>query len=296
MSTLTTSPLATDTARLDLYLDGVDHLPPTPTLLVKLIGLFRQPDRDVDEIVELMAQDPSLTAEVLRRCSSSFFGSSEPVTDVNEAVFRLGFYEVYRITVAMFGLQAMSMARVTAGLEVEQLWRHSAITAIAGGTLSRHLDESEGVVFTAGLLHDVGKIVFASAEGTRYAEMLREYGNSGQTLYDAEKLIFGFNHGEVGARLLSRWGVPDQVSIPVLCHHQLHWSEPHARLAAIVNLANLMAHCLEADGPEKPCELPEARHAMTLLGLKEEAMHPLLDLAQRDVKRLNSLLSPAGSK
>ena len=277
--------------RLDSYLDDVEHLPPTPTLLVRLIDVFRQPDRDVDEVVQLMAQDPALTAEVLHRCNGSFFGSDEPVTDVNEAVFRLGFYEVYRICVALFGLQAMSLTKVTKGMQVERLWHHSAITAIAGGALSRQLNESEGAVFTAGLLHDVGKIVLASAEGARYAHLLEAHGHSGPALYHAEEITFGFDHGEVGARLLTRWGVPEQVSVPVLCHHQVHWSEPQARLAAIVNLANLMAHCLEDGAPDQPCVLPEATHAMQLLGLKEDDMPGLVAVARGDIKRLHSLLA-----
>lgn len=74
---------ALETARLDSYLNGIDYLPPTPTLMIRLIGLFQQPDRDVDEVIELMRQDPSLTAEVLRRCNTSFFGNEEPVTDIN---------------------------------------------------------------------------------------------------------------------------------------------------------------------------------------------------------------------
>jgi len=275
---------------VEYYLDRVEHLPPTPTLLVKLIGLFSQPDHDVDEVVGLMAHDPALTMEVLRRCNSSFFGSDAVVTDINEAVFRLGFYEVYRISVALFGLQAVSAAKLTTSIEIEKLWRHSAYTAIAGGALGRELHESEGTAFTAGLLHDVGKIVLATAEGHKYAELLRQHGFSGNGLYDAEKLAFGINHGEVGAKLLERWGVPDEVSVPVLCHHQLHWSDPHAGTAAIVNLANLMAHFIEDNSDDKPCELPAAVPAMESLGLKAQDLPRLMNVARSDVKRLHSFL------
>ena len=291
MSTLPSPPL--DTAKrggVDRFLDSVDHLPPTPALLVRLIGLFRQPDRDVDEVVRLMGQDPALTAEVLRRCNSSFVGDDQPVTEINEAVFRLGFYEVYRISVTLFGLQALPSAKVISGLDVEKLWQHSAYTAIVGGALSRELNESEGAAFTAGLLHDVGKIVFATAEGPRYAELLEHHGSCGSGGYEAEKLAFGFNHGEVGARLLDRWGVPDEVSVPVLCHHQLHSSQSYPRLAAIVNLANVVAHFLEDEALEKRCALPAASQAMELLELETEDLPRLLDLARSDVKRLHSSL------
>ena len=209
--------------KLDGYLNTVECLPPAPGLLIKLIELFRQPEHDVDEIVALMRQDPSVTAEILRRCNSSFFGDEEPVTDIRESVFRLGFYEIYRISVALFGSQAISMAKVAERVEVEALWRHSVITAIAGGTMAREVGESEGSVFTAGLLHDIGKIVLALAEGPRYEELLRTHGHFGPTLNEAENVTFGFGHGEIGALLLARWHVPEQVSVPVLCHHHKIW-------------------------------------------------------------------------
>lgn len=286
---------ALETARLDSYLNGIDYLPPTPTLMIRLIGLFQQPDRDVDEVIELMRQDPSLTAEVLRRCNTSFFGNEEPVTDINEAVFRLGFYEVYRITVALFGMQSMSLAQVARNFEVETLWRHSALTAIVGGAMARELGESEGIIFTAGLLHDAGKIVLASAEGPKYAALLREHGLLGTATNEAEKAAFGFNHCEIGAQLLHRWGVPEQVYVPVLCHHEASWSGPYERASAIVTLANLMARCMDGAAPDKPCELPEAVHAMELLGLKHEDMPRLEHLARSDMKRLSSLLTTGGS-
>ena len=139
---MTNTAILTQADKLDIYLNGVEHLPPTPTLMIKLIELFRQPDRDIDEIVSVMRQDPPLTAEVLRRCNSSFFSNDEPVTDFNDAVFRLGFYEVYRISVATFAMQATAAAKTITGLDVELLWRHSAMTAIIGGVFARELDES----------------------------------------------------------------------------------------------------------------------------------------------------------
>jgi len=283
-------------AGLDRYLDTVEHLPPTPTLMLKLIELFRRPDRDMDEIVALLEQDPSLATEVLRRCNSSFFGHETPVTDINEAVFRLGFYEVYRITVALFGLQAMSAAKMAKSIPVEKLWRHSAITAIVGGAMARDLGESEGIVFTAGLLHDVGKIVLASAEGARYADLLKKHGDFGTVLNNAEKEAFGFNHSEVWARLLNRWHVPEDVFMPVLFHHETEWSGPFERPAAIVNLANLMARCIDKTGPEKPCELPEAVHAMELLRVNQGDMLRLEEVAREDIEQLSSLFAtPAHS-
>ena len=84
--------------------------------------------------------------------------------------------------------------------------------------------------------------------------------------------------------------MPDEVSVPVLCHHQLHSSQSYPRLAAIVNLANVVAHFLEDEALEKRCALPAASQAMELLELETEDLPRLLDLARSDVKRLHSSL------
>ena len=282
---------ATERDQLDSYLDAVECLPPTPGLMIRLIELFGQPERDVDEIVELMRHDPSVTTELLRRCNSSFFGDEEPVTDVRESVFRLGFYEIYRIIVALSGQKAMSLAKLAGSIEVEYLWRHSVITAITGGAMARQLGESEGNAFTAGLLHDVGKIVLASAEGAKYAEMLRRHNYFGTSLNMEEMLEFGFGHGEIGARLLSQWNVPGRIFLPVMCHHHTTWLGSLNRLAAIVSLANLMAHRIEESTSETLCETPEAANAMDLLDLKHEDMPALELLARNEINRLGALFA-----
>lgn len=75
------------------YIGRVTHLPPAPTLLTELLGLFRDPDRDIDRVVDLLSLDPSLTAEILKKCNGAFFGGA-PASDMFEAVSRIGFYEV----------------------------------------------------------------------------------------------------------------------------------------------------------------------------------------------------------
>ncbi len=176
--------------KLDLYIDRVEHLPPTPAILVRLISLFRQPDRDVDEIVELIRRDPSLTAEVLRYSNSAHFGHDECILDVFEATMRVGFYKVYQTAVARIGLEALSLPQRTGSINMAAICRHSAAAAATAGAIARRIGEPEGLAFTAGLLHDVGKIVLASAEGAQYGRLINDLGESGSSLERSESKIF----------------------------------------------------------------------------------------------------------
>jgi putative nucleotidyltransferase with HDIG domain len=279
-----------DGDKLEGYLAGIEHLPAAPTILTRLIQLFRKPDSDLDEVVTLMREDPSLTAQVLRRCNSCIFGSDNPVFDVGDAVFRLGFYEIYRMSVNLYGLNLISKAKLPNENLAEQLWRHSATAGVIAGTLARQLGECEGTAFTAGLLHDVGRIVLASDQHGNYGTLVDEHGMFGSSLNQAELAVHGFTHATLGYRLLRHWGVPEQVATPVLCHHGSSWMDEHGRLGAIVSLANVMAHDLDEGGPGETWK-PEAEvPAVTALALSETDLSSLELEVQTDLQKSLSFL------
>jgi len=230
---------------LDAYLDGIKHLPPPPTVMIQLINLFRQQNSDVDEIVELLRRDPGLSAEVLRRCNNSFMAEDEAARDINEAVFRLGFYEIYQITVTLFSMRMLSVEKEAPRFPAEQLRRHSAITAIAAGELAGQLDLSDGTAFTAGLLHDIGKLALALAEGAHYADVLKECELKGTSLSEVEMRHYGFKHSELGGRLLQRWGVPEEVVLPALGHNDPAQPGEVQDYVAITNLSSRLANYIE---------------------------------------------------
>lgn len=245
-------PTRVDPQVLDTYIEGINHLPPTPTLMIQLIELFRQPETDVDEIVTLLSRDPALSVEVLRRCNSAWFAQDTPVMDINEAVFRMGFYEIYQMTVSLSGMRALTPKENVPGFSAETLQRHSNIAAIAAGALALEAEEPEGIAFTAGLLHDVGKLVLALGERDKYVAVIEECRATGASLSEKEKMVFGFNHDEVGARLLQRWGVPVEVVMPALGHNDPEPSGEWRRFVAITNLGSRMANYIElSNGKEK---------------------------------------------
>ncbi len=271
--------------KLDQYIDGIQTLPPTPTLMVKLLALFREPDRDIDQVVELISHDPALTAEVLKNCNSAFYGSDQPVADLFEAVMRLGFYEVYRFVLAMLGSRAMSVPEAAAGIDVALLWEHSLATAVAAGVLARELGEAEGEAFTAGLLHDVGKIVLATREKGKYALLTQKAGGRGWGLVGAEKGFLGFDPAEIGAHLLARWGLPRNVNVAILHHHGLAGAEPFERLAAVVFLANEMARLAKSGTPVTPDAWQSSADAMALLQFTPDRVSTLMDQVHDGLRR-----------
>ncbi len=273
------------------YISRVSKLPPAPTVATELLKLFGDPDCDIDRVVELISHDPSLTVEVLRRCNSAFLSGAQPASDMFEAVTRLGFYEVYTVVVALVGTRTLSLGTAGSGLDMGNFWRHSVATAVAGETLARRIQQTEAVAFTAGLLHDIGRLILAMVEGSRYAALLKPTRGFGPDLVEAEEAVFGVSHAGIGARLLARWDLPANVAAAVLHHHGSPGAiKPFEQLAATVHLANDLAHHLFDQTPDAPDLPPYSLEAMTSLQLTADDIPELLQQTQAGMQRVQGLL------
>lgn len=278
-------------SKADHYIAKVKKLPPAPTVVTELLRLFSDPDHDLDQIVELISLEPSLTAEVLKLCNSASFAGSEPISDVFSAISRLGFYEVYCLVTALMGSRVVAVGDGKGGVDRMALWRHSVVTAVAAGRLARQSEETEAVAFTAGLLHDVGKTILSTAEPEIYAAMLQATGAHGARLVLAEEARLGASHAEVGGRLMSRWGLPSAVVAAVMSHHQSPATATRSeRLAAIIQVANLLARTGEAALPTSELSAHE-RESLQIAGLNESDLPALVEETKTGLERVQGLLA-----
>ncbi|MDR3460632.1 MAG: HDOD domain-containing protein [Verrucomicrobiae bacterium] len=276
---------------LDRYIDRVQHLPPAPVVAIQLLDLFSDPDRDIDRIVELVSHDPALTTQTLKRCNSAHLRGAEPAVDMFEAVSRLGFYEVYCTVTALIASRTMSLVQAKYSEDATRLWRHAVTTAVTAAILAKRVQVVEAAAFTAGLLHDVGKLILVSLEGVNYADLVHYAGGFGPSLISAEESALGFTHAALGARLLARWGLPENICFAVEHHHQ----PPAAtgqfhRLAAAVNFANCLAHQM-IDGPANaPAAAVISPEAMDLVELDAEDIPSVIEEIQAGMERVQNLL------
>jgi len=276
--------------KVDHYIESVTQLPPAPTLLVELLELFKDSDRDVDRVVELVSLDPSITAEILRRCNSAFFGGGEPASDMFEAVSRLGFYEVYTVVATMFGASTKAIPGAAEAVDVSHLWRHSVTTAVAASVVAEEIGESTGPAFTSGLLHDIGKLIFASVERARYGRLISSTSAASIGLAGAERGAYGTDHAEIGGRLLSKWNLPPEVCSAIQHHHSptAEAAAPFQRSAATICLGDWIAHNLNE--PE-PALRPEHGILLSPLELKDDTIKPMFARTQKGLERVKGLLS-----
>lgn len=229
---------------------AIDRLPSVPTVYCELVEALANPEADLADMAKIVSQDAAMGAKVLQLANSAFFGLRGEVASIQDAITFLGI-ETVRYLVLMVGVCDQFRSTQFAPGFVEKIWNHSVQTA----NLARIIAEAEHTslalaeqAFVAGLLHDVGKLVFAENLAKSYREVLDFAKFHTQPVWEVERQILKATHGEVGAYLLDLWGLPDGVTKAVALHHEPVAEEQRDNLTplAVVHVANHFAHDLDA--------------------------------------------------
>lgn len=222
--------------RLALLVGDVGMLPSAPIAFQKILACLQDPNASLADVARIIARDAAMTANIMKLVNSAFFGSRRPIMTAERAVAHLGMDTIGALVLG-HGVFKGSMATGISGLNMEQLWQHSLQTGAAARAIA--VCENWSVVkadeaFLAGVLHDVGKVVFA----TRAAALLTDTAVGADIAAQMEA-----HHAEVGAYLLGLWGFPNPIVEAVAFHHEpSHASEKGLNLAGIVHIADRLIH------------------------------------------------------
>jgi putative nucleotidyltransferase with HDIG domain len=209
------------------------NLPTIPAVLTKILSLVDQEAASGRELVAVVEQDQVLTGKILRLANSAFFGQARRVATIPRAVLVLGYSTVRNLALGVKVWDAL--AGGLARQRLEDLWAHAMAVAVTTRALAQRLhqgDADEG--FTAGLLHDAGRLVMAMRFKENYWQAIK--GASDADPIDAlERAAFTIDHAEVGAWLFEAWNLPPEIVEAVRQHHQAEPTTPVARLLATTN-------------------------------------------------------------
>ena len=221
------------------------NLPIPSASAIRLLQLLAGKDRDNQAIINILKQDGVLSTKVLALCNSAAFGLVAPVSSVSQAIVYMGYEEVHRLVMAVTFGGALGASLTGYFIEDGALWRHSLLTALLAQTVVhtvRTPPADPSVAYTAGLIHDIGKLVVSHALDADNQELIRELvERGGRSLLEAEQEVIGADHAEVGACLLRKWKLPDVLVEAVANHHNPPVT-PRLELSSIVHVADMIAH------------------------------------------------------
>lgn len=218
-------------------------LAPAPHNLPRLNLLLRDLNGNLEEIQQLIECDPNLTASILRWCNSAEVRGSEPVATVQEALQRMGFKPIVELVVLLMSSAAFALPPGTE-THLKGLWEHSLLTALLTRKLSRNQEEMAEAGFTAGLLHDLGKVIMIKAAPSQYMRSLELAKRRHRAVIDQEEEDFECNHANVGSLVLARWNLPSMVVTAIQFHHHPELSGAEHPLACCIELADSLAYAV----------------------------------------------------
>lgn len=200
--------------------ERISAFPAMPGNASRVLQVLRDPKASAANIERVVSLDPGLTANILRYANSAFVGLRGKVGSLREAVVHLGLQRLQEMTVAA-SVNSMMVTEVP-GYEVApgEMWRHAIGVAVGAELLARDQRmASTGDAFTAGLLHDIGKLVAGEWVGEHWQE-LDTHSTFGHSFDDAERAVLGMDHGQCGADILEHWGLPRGLCAAVRYHHR----------------------------------------------------------------------------
>ena len=200
---------------------SLHSLPGCPALFDRINGELAKPEVSLKVIGDLVAGDAAMAARLLQLVNSSFFALSQPIVDISRAVVLLGLSVLKALLLTTHAFQTTPLARLYPK-EVDNLLAHSKQVATLAREVARSLKNSpKGLVessFTAGLLHDLGRLVLLQVKGYHVGVLTAEIDESVRFVRERE-FLGGPTHCDVGAYLLSVWGLPNPIIEAVNWHH-----------------------------------------------------------------------------
>lgn len=242
--------------RLDELMSTIkktDNIPTIPKIISKITDLMKDDTFSVKYIGELMTKDLSLSARILKIVNSPFYGFSQRIYNLNHAIVLLGANVLKSIVISTSIFTAMKES-------MEGLWEHSLFCAFTAKHIAGVLNKDknrllsngnnkkytvdEDLVFSAALLHDIGKVIIATTFKNDFKNIIKTARYDNIPLIDIEYKILNTSHDYLGYALVKEWHLPPSIYLPIKYHHNLALASDFKIETAIINLADFLTKSL----------------------------------------------------
>ena len=253
-----------------LLIDVIKHiksLPTLPAVAQEMLSNLNDDDISLDTIAEKVSHDQSLTASTLRLANSSMFGSNSKVVTLQQAVSMLGIRQIKNLIQLTAIANSFPTSRCR-NFDFQAFWRHSVATAECAELISRTLSMKHDFAYTAGLLHDIGRLVLVTRFPAQYEQAILYREQEDCYLLKAEHAVMNIDHVTAGLALAEHWQFSEAIRDAIRGHHDPE-IEGLNSIAAIVHVANAIVHALDISQVEDDLVPLVSQMAWNTLGLNK---------------------------
>ena len=223
-------------------LDRVEELAPLPHVASRVISVAEDDRFSAYDLSAIVATDTALTAKILRLANSAYYGYPRRITTVRDAVVLIGFRTV-RATAIAAAVIDLFPAKALGPFSTDLFRGHSVACALVAEALAKETGHAKpDEAFTAGILHDMGRMVMAQYQPAEFGQALYRALRRQQPLWEAEDEQFGFDHAALGSELARRWNFPGELTAAIAEHHDLQHAPDRSGLTYVLVQANVICH------------------------------------------------------
>lgn len=288
----------TDTKDIDDRMDNhialeevirkIQDLPRLPQVEQELLSKLDDEDLSLESIASKVSLDPALAAKVIKLANTSYYGANSKVVTIQQAVAMLGTSQLKNFIRTSI-LNKCIPSRACANFDAKAYWRHNIATAICAELISRTLRMKHDFAFTAGLLHDIGRLVLAACFPKPYEQVLLCAQQTDCGLLQAERHILGVDHIAAGQILAMQWQFSDAIQDAIRGHHDPDEQELNS-LASVIHVANAIVHGLDLCDDEYEMMPPVSEFAWRNMHLNQAQLMLIFHETELRFAAMNQIL------
>jgi len=237
------------TINRDILLISASELKIIPTLnnvVKKTLDLLNSSNSTLNDIFNIIKYDYAISSKIINIANSAFYSRGMKIYTLERAIVHIGFNEIKKVITSILFIDNILLKLPLQEADKYKLWIHSLNVACAGKKLAEKLNtEDRDIAFTAGLFHDLGKVVFL-INSNGYNEIVDRAENDKRHIHEYEMKQYGIDHQKTGLAIATKWRLPEEIRYVISTHHDNH--ETSSNLVNIVRAANNFSLFHEYDG------------------------------------------------
>jgi putative nucleotidyltransferase with HDIG domain len=264
--------------------ERLTRLRPIPQIALKVLRMISKEEYDITDVANYVKQDQVISGKLLALCNSAMFNLREKIDTIERAIAFLG--NKYFLTLVVSASMETFFADQPRGYSLCKggIYQHAIGTAKTAAQLAKHTGLAQPeLAYTAGLLHDIGKVSLDQFVAGSNPFFYRQTQVIGRSLLSVEEKTFGINHALAGGMLADAWGLSNNLRDPIVFHHQPEKSEFNPELTSIVYFADLLMSRFRTGQELERMDEGNLFERAKKIGIHDQEFAAIVDLIPQDV-------------
>ena len=258
---------------------AMENIQPIPQVVLKILRLIDNEEYEIKTLAEEIRKDQVISARTIKLCNSVAFSGSSKVESLDQALVFLGMRLLVKLVISVSVNELFDHSGLGYSLCKGGLYHHAVGTAIISEKLAEYTGSVKpGLAYTAGLLHDIGKVVLDQSIASAYPLFYRRLYEEENNFLEAENEILGFDHAQVGNKLARKWLFPESLCDVIRNHHRPEKAVRYLELAHVVYLADLLMSRFHSGLELERLNTESLASRMETIGLSIDKFADIVDL------------------